>query len=142
VALAVRHPVVVAVAFAGAAALAGVLVFAQVRYALESDRGPIDLAAQEQVSPAALRTAFAAQGIHLPHAYAFVHGTVLSDLPPAEHGRGSPVLVTVGGRTGRVDYGPVLTRYDGRFENVLVTYDGPDAALVERLGVAVAALVR
>jgi hypothetical protein len=45
--------------------------------------------------------------------------------------------VVVGGRTGRVGFGAQATSFDERFENVLVTYDGTDEAVVERLEAAV-----
>jgi hypothetical protein len=50
------------------------------------------------------------------------------------------VIVAVGARTGRLSFGPELTSYDERFENVLVTYDGTDEAVVNRLDAAVEAL--
>jgi alcohol dehydrogenase class IV len=107
-----------------------------------SDGGMIDLAERNHIGAAAVRAAFANAGLPLRHSYEFALGVVLSDTPPARHGRGTPVLVTVAGPAARVDFGPVATRYDARFENVLVTYDGADASVIERLDAAVAALDR
>jgi hypothetical protein len=46
------------------------------------------------------------------------------------------------GRSGNVDFGPKVGSYDERFENILVTYDGTDAATLERVKAAVNTLRR
>jgi hypothetical protein len=41
-----------------------------------------------------------------------------------------------------VEYGPHIAKYDERFENILVTYDGTDAATLNRVEAAVDELKR
>jgi hypothetical protein len=137
-----RYPVVLGVTLAAAALLTALFTVARPQSGGKFSGEMINLAEQDYVSPTAARAAFKAEGVSLRYSYAFANGVVLSDLPPARQGRGTPVLVTVGGRTGRVSYGPKITPYDQRFENVLVTYSGADEVVTDRLDAAVAALKR
>lgn len=137
-----RSRVTLVIALATVALVAAVFTVARPHYDGKFDDKMIDLAEQDYVSPASVRAAFAAEGVSLRYSYDFANGTVLSDVPKARQGRGTPILVTVGGGVGMVSYGPELTAYDERFENVLVTYGGADDAVVDRLDAAVSELER
>lgn len=97
-----------------------------------------NLAEQDYLSPARVRAAFAAEGVPLPYS------TRIANLTTFSNGRrgatAEKLFVQIGARTGRIGFGPELTPYDERFENVLVTYGGPDEALLARVKDAVAAL--
>lgn len=132
-----RYPVSIAIVVAALATTAAVFTLARPQFHGKYEGKTINLAEQDTISPAAVRTAFAAEGVQLRYSYEWEGGVVLSNVPPAEQGRREAVLVTVGGRTGMVDYGPQVTPYDERFENVLVTYDGTDPAMLNRVEAAV-----
>jgi hypothetical protein len=137
-----RHPLAGALVLATLAAAAAFFTFALPQYQGKYEEHMINLAEQETVSPTAVRAAFAAEGIRLRYSYDWPFGVALSDVRPSEQGRRKHIQVTVGGRTGRVDYGPELAPYDTRFENVLVTYNGSDEAMLDRVEAAVSTLRR
>src|SRR5688572_28373920 len=119
-----RHPVSIAIVLAAIAGVAAIFTFARPEYLGKFEENTINLAEQDTVSPTAVRAAFAAEGIPLRFSYDWAYGVVLSNVPQAEQGTRRNIQVNIGGRTGKVDYGPELTPYDARFENILVTYDG------------------
>jgi hypothetical protein len=132
-----RPPGSIAIVLAALAVVAAVFTLARPQFHGKYEGKTINLAEQDTISPAAVRVAFAAEGVQLRYSYDWEGGVVLSNFPPAEQGGREAVLVTVGGRTGMVDYGPQVTPYDERFENVLVTYDGTDPAILDRVEAAV-----
>jgi hypothetical protein len=132
-----RHPGSVAILLAALAVVAAVFTLARPQFHGKYEGKTINLAEQDTISPAAVRAAFAAEGVQLRYSYDWEGGVVLSNLPPIEQGGRQAVQVTVGGRTGMVDYGPQVTPYDERFENVLVTYDGTDSTMLNRVEAAV-----
>jgi hypothetical protein len=132
-----RHPGSIAIVLAALAVVAAVFTLARPQFHGKYEGKTINLAEQDTISPAAVRAAFAAEGVQLRYSYDWEGGVVLSDVPPDQQGGPEAVQVTVGGRTGRVDYGPQVTPYDERFENVLVTYDGTDPAILDRVEAAV-----
>jgi hypothetical protein len=140
--LVTRYAVSLVVLLVAFATVGGAYVLARPEYRAADASEMIELAEQEYISPGAVGAAFAAEGVRLPHRSAFVNMTILNSAPPAAQGRPGKVVVVVGGRTGRVGFGPKVTPYDERFENVLVTYDGTDEAVVDRIDAAVAALER
>jgi hypothetical protein len=132
-----RHPGSIAIVLAALAVVAAVFTLARPQFQGKYEGKTINLAEQDTISPAAVRAAFAAEGVQLRYSYDWEGGVMLSNLPPDEQGGREAVQVTVGGRTGMVDYGPQVTPYDERFENVLVTYDGTDRAILDRVEAAV-----
>jgi len=132
-----RHPVSIAIVLAALAAVTAVFTLARPQFHGKYEGKTINLAEQDTISPAAVRAAFAAEGVRLRYGYDWEGGVVLSNVPPAEQGRRKGVQVIVGGRIGNVDFGPKVSSYDERFENVLVTYDGSDAATLDRVKAAV-----
>jgi hypothetical protein len=135
-----RHAVSIAVVLAALAGIAAVFTLARPEFHGKYEGKTIDLAQQDTITPAAVRTAFAAEGVRLRYSHDWEYGVVLSNVPPAEQGQKGKVQVTVGGRTGTVDYGPRIAPYDERFENILVAYDGTDASTLERVKAAVITL--
>ena len=137
-----RHPMSIAIVLAAFAAVMAVFTLARPEFQGKSEDKMINLAEQDTISSAAVRTAFAAEDVRLRYSYEWVFGVVLSNVPSAEQGRSKGVQVMVGGRSGNVDFGPKVGSYDERFENILVTYDGTDAATLERVKAAVNTLRR
>jgi hypothetical protein len=137
-----RHPVSIAIVLAALAAVAAVFILARPEFQGKSEGEWINLAEQDTISPAAVRAAFAAEGVRLRYGYDWDGGVVLSNVPPAEQGRREDVQVIVGGGIGNVDFGPKVSSYDERFENILVSYDGTDAATLHRVKAAVHTLKR
>jgi hypothetical protein len=140
--LVTRHPISLAIVLAALACVTGIFLFARPVVPQKYEENLINLADQDTVTPSAVRTAFASEGIRLRYSYDWAFGVVLSNVPPAQQGVRKKVNVTVGGRKGKVDYGPQVTAYDERFENVLVTYDGDDAETLARVEAAVHKLDR
>jgi hypothetical protein len=137
-----RHPVSIAIVLAALAAVMAIFTLVRPEFQRKSEVRMINLAEQETISPTGVRTAFAAEGLRLRYGYDWEFGVVLSNVPSAEQGRRTGVQVIVGGRTGNVDFGPKLSSYDARFENLLVTYDGTDAPTLDRIKAAVRTLAR
>jgi hypothetical protein len=135
-----RYAVSLVVLLVACATIAGVFLFARPEHRSDGESEMIELADQEYVSPLAVAAAFAAEGVRLPYRSVFANVTTFSSVPPALQGRPDKVIVAVGARAGTLSFGPELTPYDERFENVLVTYDGTDEAIVHRLDAAVEAL--
>jgi len=132
----------IAIVLAALATVAAVFTLARPQFHGKYQGKTINLAQQDTISPAAVRAAFAAQGVQLRYSYDWEGGVVLSNVPPAAEGGRKDVQVIVGGRIGTVDYGPRVTPYDERFENILVTYDGTDAATLHQVKAAVDTLRR
>ena len=137
-AFAVRHPLTLLVVLVALLATAGVFVFARPAYQPEFESKTIDFSEVTYYSPASVRRAFAAEGIRLREASRVGGMLILSDTPGQL--TADALNVVVGPRTGSGSYGPELESYDERFGNVLVTYGGEDAQLVEQVEAAVDAL--
>jgi hypothetical protein len=137
-----RHPMSIAIVLAALAVVAAVFTFARPQFHGKYEGKRINLAEQDTISPTAVRAAFAAEGVQLRYSYDWEGGVVLSNVPPTEQGQRKDVQVIVGGRIGNVDFGPKVSSYDERFENVLVTYDGSVAATLDRVKAAVHTLKR
>jgi hypothetical protein len=137
-----RHPVPTAIVLAALATVVAVFTLGRPESRAKSEDRMINLAAQDTISPTAVRAAFAAEGVRLRYSYDWEFGVVLSNVPPAEQGRQKDIQVMVGGRAGSVDFGPKVSSYDERFENILVTYDGTEAATLDRVKAAVSKLKR
>jgi hypothetical protein len=137
-----RHSGSIAIVLAALAIVAAVFTLARPQFHGKYEGKTINLAEQDTISPAAVRAAFAAEGVQLRYGYDWEGGVVLSNVPPDEQGGREAVQVTVGGRTGMVDYGPQVAPYDQRFENVLVIYDGTNPAVLNRVEAAVGTLRR
>jgi hypothetical protein len=137
-----RYPLSIAIVLAALATVAAVFTLARPQFHGKSHGKTINLAEQDTISPAAVRAAFAAEGVQLRYSYDWEGGVVLSNVPPGEQGTREDVQVIVGGRIGTVDYGPQVTPYDERFENILITYDGTDAATLHQVKAAVDTLRR
>jgi hypothetical protein len=88
-------------------------------------------------SPDAVRSAFAKQGIKLRVNSKFFGITMLSRVAVPD---ANALQISVGPRTGKVDWGPKLEPYDERFGNFAVTYGGHDAGLLKRVKTAVSSL--
>ncbi len=135
-----RYAVSLVVLLVAFLTVGGVLVLARPEYRDANESEMIELAERAFVAPTAVRSAFAAEGVRLPYRSRFARLTMFSSVPPARQGQLGKVIVVVGPRTGRISFGPEVASYDERFENVLVTYDGTDDAVVDRLDAAVEAL--
>jgi hypothetical protein len=137
-----RHLVSLAVALA---AVAAVVVFAHPQLAsdltIEPGTEMVDLAEKDFISPAAVRAAFAAEGLPLPYTTA-IGSPPLVTLSNSARGTATAgkLFVLVGARTGRVGFGAKFTEYDERFENVMVTYGGGDEAMLTQIRAAVETL--
>jgi hypothetical protein len=137
-AFALRHPLTLLVVLVAVVATAGVFVFARPEYQREYQSEMIDFSKQRYYSPATMRRAFAAEGIRLREASRSRGMLILSNTP--RQLTADALNVVIGPRTGTGSYGPELEPYDERFGNVLVTYGGDDAQLLERVSAAVDAL--
>jgi hypothetical protein len=139
--LLLRYRVSVAVVLAGVAGVVAVFVFARPQLASEPGTEMVNLAEKDYISPAAVRAAFAAEGLPLP--YTNTVGSppllILSNSPRGT-ATAEKLFVLVGARTGRVGFGAKFTEYDERFENVMVTYGVGDEAVLAQIKAAVAAL--
>ena len=134
-AFALRHPLSFLVVLVAILATAGVFVFARPEYRPQYESEMIDFSKQHYYSPASVRQAFAAEGIHLREASRFAGMLILSNTP--RHLTADALTVVVGPRAGTGSYGPELEPYDERFGNVLVTYGGKNERLLERVENAV-----
>jgi hypothetical protein len=135
-----RHQISVAIVLAAAAGVAAVFTFA--RPQLEDDPATemVNLAEKDYISPAAVRSAFAAEGLPLRYTAGSPPLLVLYSDPPPQTAEKLSVLV--GARTGRVGFGAKYNAYDERFENVVVTYGGDDEDTLARINAAVVTLKR
>ena len=137
-AFAVRHPLTLLVVLAALMATAGVFVFARPAYEPEYGSKTIDFSEVTYHSPAAVRQAFAAEGIRLFTVSRVGGMLILSNTQG--HLTADALNVVVGPRTGSGSYGPELESYDERFGNVLVTYGGQDEQLLDGVEAAVDSL--
>jgi hypothetical protein len=131
-----RHPLSILVVLAATLGTLAVLTFARPVYHPRYESRMIDFSQQDYISPDQVRNAFAKQGIRLLTSSAFAL-TVLNTRRAAQ---ADDLQVVVGPRTGTGSFGPKLERYDTRFENLLVTYGGPDGQLLQKVKAAVSAL--
>jgi hypothetical protein len=134
--LALRHTWSIVLVLIAAAGTVAVFTFARPVHHRQYESKMIDFSQQHYYSPKLVRQAFAQQGIHLHTSMAFEF-TVLSTTRRLQ---ADDLQVIVGPRTGKGSFGPKLEPYDKRFGNVLVTYGGRNAALIERVKAAVSAL--
>lgn len=135
--LVARYPAPFIVVLSACATIAAVFTFARPQYHPRYESKTIDFSQVRHYSPDAVRSAFAKQGITLRANSHFYGITMLSKVavPDAD-----ALQVSVGPRTGKVDWGPKLEPYDERFANVAVTYGGRDAKLLERVKTVVSSL--
>jgi hypothetical protein len=138
--LVTRYAVSLVVLLVALVTVGGAFVLARPGERVEDGTEMIELGERTYIAPGAVSSTFAAEGVPLPYRSDFGRVTILSSVPPARQGQPGKVIAVVGPRTGRLSFGPVVTTFDERFENVLVTYDGTDEAVVDRLDAAVAAL--
>lgn len=133
-----RYPVSLAIVLAAVAAFAAVFTFA--RPELESEPGTemVNLSEKDYINPAAVRAAFAAEGLPLRYTSNSRPLLVLYRDPPPQ--TAERLTVGVGARTGLVGFGAKYNAYDERFENVMVTYGGSNEAMLARIKSAVATL--
>jgi hypothetical protein len=137
-AFALRHPLTLLIVLVALTATVGVFVFARPAYEPEYESTMIDFSEVTYYSPASVRQAFTTEGIRLREVSRVGGMLILSDTPG--HLTADALNVVVGPRTGSGSYGPELGTYDERFGNVLVTYGGKNAVLLERVDAAVDAL--
>lgn len=119
-------------------ATAGLFVFARPGFDRERGSEMVDFSEVRHYSAATVRAAFASHGISLREASRF--GGFVTFSTETRPLRADALQVVVGPPSGAGSFGPELEPYDERFGNVLVTYGGSDAALVERVDAAVDAL--
>src|SRR5437016_4224249 len=117
--LVVRHPAPFIVVLSACATITAVFTFARPQYYPRYESKTIDFSHVRHYSPDAVQSAFARQGIELRANSRFFGITMLSRVavPDAD-----ALQVSVGPRTGKVDWGPKLEAYDERFANLAVTY--------------------
>jgi hypothetical protein len=138
--LLVRYRTSAVLVLVAVAAVGGLFTVARARVETGGgDSQMIQLAEQAHVSVAAVRDAFAAEGIVLRYSTTAPVVTILSTSPPGQW-TSEKLFVHVGGRTGQIDFGARSTEYDERFENILVTYGGDDESLLRRIELSVEAL--
>jgi hypothetical protein len=138
-----RYPFPLTAVLAAVAGVAAVVLFAHPQLAsdLTSEPGTemVNLAEKDYISPAAVRAAFAAEGLPLAYTTGSPPLLTLSNSPSAT-ATAEKLFVHVGARTGRVGFGAKFSDYDERFENVMVTYDAGDEAVLAQIKAAVSAL--
>jgi hypothetical protein len=136
-----RYSVSLAVVLAAVAGVAAVFVFARPQLEAEAGTEMVNLAEKNFISPTAVKAAFAAEGLSLPYTTKVGSPSllILSNSPRGT-ATAEKLFVLVGARTGRVGFGAKFTDYDERFENVMVTYDAGDEAVLAQIKAAVAAL--
>lgn len=133
-----RYPVSLVIVLAAVGAVAAVFTFARPQMESEPGTEMVNLAEKDYISPAAVRAAFAAEGLPLRYTTGSPPLFVLHSDPPPQ--TADKLSVLVGARTGLVGFGGKHNAYDERFENVMVTYGGSDEALLARIKAAVATL--
>lgn len=140
-----RYPFLLTAVLAAVAGVAAVVLFANPQLAsdLASEPGTemVNLAEKDYISPATVRAAFAAEGLPLPYTTSVGSPPLLTlSSSPSATATAEKLFVLVGARTGRVGFGAKFSEYDERFENVVVTYDAGDEAVLARIKAAVSAL--
>jgi len=130
----------VSVLVVAGAVLAAAALLAVARPQLDQGDGSemIDFSEEAYHSPAAVRAAFAAEGVRLRVASRFNGFVTLSNEPRPL--TADALQVNLAPRSGKGSWGPRLEPYDERFGNVLVTYGGTDRRLLANVEAAVAAL--
>lgn len=106
----------------------------------KADQRTVDFAHVHHYSPASVRAAFAAEGITLSYHATAPRGMLwLSATPLPVDTRG--LYVMVGGRTGKVSWGPATgSTYDRSIGNLDVHYGGTDSHILAALEAAVSHL--
>jgi hypothetical protein len=125
-----RHALAIGVVFAALAAAAALFAFARPEYRPPYDSKTIDMSRERIYSVAEVRHAFAAQGIELPFFSEIGRGATSITTLSTKRVPEKDLSVMIAGRQARVSGGPKLDRYDERFGNVAVSYDGDDPYLL------------